>query len=323
MFSAIDRIIASQHLSGEAFFVTEVQGTSSINRVLLEPAAEAAMTAAFSDKLSNIVITPNTGKTSVPLVSALIERDKQVFEYDHQTINHLPAEFALMRSVLSFGVQGNPPPFDFSTQQLSTVKGLIYLLSDGAGSSVILYQHKYPVSLHKKTKRSYLSINGRTLDKVSYDSIDINDTIDFFFFSGKFYALNIALLERFYGLERVIDNLANAATPLILNLNIININGLANPTDIFKDMYKDRAFMRRLAMVAQSTLIQRGLTINQILLVTNDFPIFSRTIDLTGGLVNLTTKEQKRNFIRLLNNEASFAALDHAPFLAVDKDSAA
>ena len=53
------------------------------------------------------------------------------------------------------------------------------------------------------------------------------------------------------------------------------------------------------------------------------FPVFQRNIDLTGGLINLNTKDQKRYFIRLLNNEASFAALDNSPFLAVEKDSAA
>ena len=150
MFSGIDSIIGSQHLSGEAFFVTETQGNASIYKVLLEPAAEASMTSAFSQKLLNTVVTPNSGKNSVPLVSTLLERDKQVFEYDHVAINHLPSEFSQMQLVLGFGIQGNPPNFDFSTQELNTVKGIIYHLCDGAGNSIILYQHKYPVSLHKK-----------------------------------------------------------------------------------------------------------------------------------------------------------------------------
>ena len=312
MFSGIERIIDSQHVSGEAFFVIDVQGVISTYKVMLEPGAETAMTSSFSQKMKNVVIDPNIGKHSIPVVSALLERDKQVFEYDHQTINHMPPEFLEMQRVMTFGVQGNPPDFDFATQDLSSVKGVIYHLCDGAGNSVIIYQHKYPVSLHKKTKRSYFSFNGRTLDKVSYDSIDINDTIDFFYFSGTFYAINIGLLERFYGLERVIDNLAGAATPLILNLNVINIQGLQSPQDIFIDMHKDRAFMRRLAMVSKGNLIQIGLTVGQIQRVVQDFPIFGRTIDLTGGLVNLNTKEQKRYFIRLLNNEASFAALGDA-----------
>nr|WP_272884472.1 Kiwa anti-phage protein KwaB-like domain-containing protein [Escherichia coli] len=95
------------------------------------------------------------------------------------------------------------------------------------------------------------------------------------------------------------------------------------PLDIFKDMYKDRAFMRRLAMVSKGNLVKTGVSVPQIQQVMQKFPVFQRNIDLTGGLINLNTKDQKRYFIRLLNNEASFAALDNSPFLAVEKDSAA
>ncbi len=322
MFSGIEGIIGSQHVSGEAFFITHENGTTRSYKVRLEPSAEKELTEEFCKKLRSDIIDPNAGKTSVPAVSGLLERDKQVFEYDHHNINHLPPEFIEMRNVMSFGINNQPPYFDFANQSLSAVKGITYHLSDGAGNSVVLYQHKYPVSLHRKTKKSYFSVNGRTLDRVNHDSIDINNTIDFFYYSSNFYAINIGLLERFYGLEQVIDNLANSATPLILGLNVIDLQGIQAPQDIFKDMHKDRAFMRRLAMITNGNLIRQGVTLSQIQQVTANFPVFQRTIDLTSGLISLSTKEQKRYFIRLLNNEASFAALDNSPFLAVDKDSA-
>ncbi|MBU5513151.1 Kiwa anti-phage protein KwaB-like domain-containing protein, partial [Enterobacter kobei] len=239
MFTNIENILKSKRISGEAFFVADVQGTIDIFKVNLEPDAEKDLTTSFSKSLINNIIEPNRGKVAVPLVSTLLERDKQVFEYDHLTINHLPIEFTKMNNVLNFGVNGNATQFDFATQSLTSVKAVIYHLCDGNGNSVVIYQHKYPVSLHKKTKKSFLSLNGRTLDKITHDSIDINDTIDFFFFQNKYYALNIKLLERMYGLESVIDNLANNSTPLIINLGIVNTQGMPVPLDIFKDMYKD------------------------------------------------------------------------------------
>ncbi|MGU0044246.1 Kiwa anti-phage protein KwaB-like domain-containing protein, partial [Escherichia coli] len=50
----------------------------------------------------------------------------------------------------------------------------------------------------------------------------MNDTNRLLLFQNKYYALNIKLLERMYGLESVIDNLANNSTPLIINLGIVN-----------------------------------------------------------------------------------------------------
>ncbi|MGV2470389.1 Kiwa anti-phage protein KwaB-like domain-containing protein, partial [Bacillus subtilis] len=88
--------------------------------------------------------------------------------------------------------------------------------------------------------------------------------------------------------------------------------------------YHDRSFMRRLSQIRSSTLVSNGsITIQMVDAVRQKFPVFQRNLNVTNGFIDMTTKEHKRYFIRLLNNEASFAALNQEPFLAVDKDSAA
>ncbi|HEM8233708.1 TPA: Kiwa anti-phage protein KwaB-like domain-containing protein [Klebsiella aerogenes] len=325
MFTAIDNILNSAQLSGEAYFVAELQGQLDIFRVALEPGAEQKLTQSFSQSLKRDVVDPNTGQNALPLVSSLLSRDKQVHEYDHQVINHLPPALAKMADVLSFGVNNTPADFDFAQQNLSTVKGIVYYLCDGQGNGVVVYQHKYPIALHKKTKLSYFSANGRTLDEVTHDSIDINGNVDFFYFNNKYYALNINLLERAYGLEQVINNLAANATPHIIALNILDVSNHPNPADIFNDMHRNRNFMRRLATTANSPLIQNGtINIATIQTLIQNFPILGRNIIINqAGLIELSSQKQKLYFIRLLNNEASFTALNREPFLAVGKDSAA
>ncbi|MCX8302990.1 Kiwa anti-phage protein KwaB-like domain-containing protein [Enterobacter pseudoroggenkampii] len=325
MFTAIDNILNSAQLSGEAYFVTERQGQVDIFRVSLELGAEQKLTQSFSLSLKRDVVDPNTGQNALPLVSSLLSRDKQVHEYDHQVINHLPPALAKMADVLTFGVNNAPTDFDFAQQNLSTVKGIIYYLCDGQGNGVVVYQNKYPIALHKKTKLSYFSANGRTLDEVTHDSIDINGNVDFFYFNNKYYALNINLLERAYGLEQVINNLAANATPYIIALNILDVSNHPNPADIFNDMHRNRNFMRRLATTANSPLIQNGtINIANIQTLIQNFPILGRNIIINqSGLIELSSQKQKLYFIRLLNNEASFTALNQEPFLAVGKDSAA
>ncbi|MYO85954.1 DUF4868 domain-containing protein [Salmonella enterica subsp. enterica serovar Typhimurium] len=325
MFTAIDNILNSTQLSGEDYFVAEHQGQLDIFRVALEPGAEQKLTQSFSRSLKRDVVDPNTGQNTLPLVSSLLSRDKQVHEYDHQVINYLPPALAKMADVLSFGVNNTPTDFDFAQQNLSTVKGIVYYLCDGQGNGVVVYQHKYPIALHKKTKLSYFSANGRTLDEVTHDSIDINGNVDFFYFDNKYYALNINLLERAYGLEQVINNLAANATPHIIALNILDVSNHPNPADIFNDMHRNRNFMRRLATTANSPLLQNGtINIANIQTLIQNFPILGRNIIINqAGLIELSSKKQKLYFIRLLNNEASFTALNLEPFLAVGKDSAA
>ncbi|EJE3906529.1 DUF4868 domain-containing protein, partial [Escherichia coli] len=82
--------------------------------------------------------------------------------------------------------------------------------------------------------------------------------------------------------------------------------------------------MRKLATTANSSLIKSGtITIANIQRLIQNFPILGRNIIINqAGLIELSTKRQKLYFIRLLNNEASFTALDQEPFLAVGKDPA-
>ncbi|MCS5946464.1 DUF4868 domain-containing protein [Klebsiella variicola subsp. variicola] len=54
-----------------------------------------------------------------------------------------------------------------------------------------------------------------TFDEVTHDSIDINGNVDFFYFNNKYYALNINLLERAYGLEQVTKQFSGKMQPLI------------------------------------------------------------------------------------------------------------
>ncbi|WP_410970871.1 Kiwa anti-phage protein KwaB-like domain-containing protein, partial [Salmonella sp. SAL04269] len=89
----------------------------------------------------------------------------------------------------------------------------------------------------------------------------------------------INLLERAYGLEQVINNLAANATPHIIALNILDVSNHPNPADIFNDMHRNRNFMRRLATTANSPLLQNGtINIANIQTLIQNFPILGRNI---------------------------------------------
>lgn len=322
MFKNIKQLINSEHLSGEAYFLTENNGICKISRVLLEEDARKDLTLEFKKSIEQKVINPNSEKTSVPKVSTLLERDKQVFEYDDLNIGYKPIEFDLISSVANLGINSKTPTFKFTSENIKNIKGVIFYLSDTNGNFIILYQHKYPISIHKKSKKSFFSLNGETLKKVNLDIIDINNQIDLFYFENKFYTLNIYLLENFYGLINVINNIAANVTPSIISLGIIDISDLQKPDKIFEELIEDRTSMKRLAMISKGNIIKNGLTIQQVENVISNFPIMKKNLKIKDGKIKLSSKNKKRLFIRLLNNEASFAALDNSPFLAVEKDPA-
>lgn len=149
-----------------------------------------------------------------------------------------------------------------------------------SGENIVLYQHKYQISIHKSTKKSYISLNGTTLDKVNLEIIDINNTIDIFYYDKKFFTLNVNLLENKYGLMNVIQNIANKTVPEILKLGIIDLTNATNPSDIFKELEDDKISMKRLAMISKGNIIKNPLTIQQVQNVISNFPVMDKNLKI-------------------------------------------
>lgn len=280
MFSQLEEILDSDKLSGEAYFLIEENGNNNVLKVLLEKKAREDLTENFKKNLIDKVIKPNRGKSYIPKVSTLLERDKQVFEYDSLNIGYTPIEFPLISGILQLGLNSNVKSFDFRKDKLTSVKGVLYYLSIPSGENIVLYQHKYQISIHKSTKKSYISLNGTTLDKVNLEIIDINNTIDIFYYDKKFFTLNVNLLENKYGLMNVIQNIANKTVPEILKLGIIDLTNATNPSDIFKELEDDKISMKRLAMISKGNIIKNPLTIQQVQNVISNFPVMDKNLKI-------------------------------------------
>jgi hypothetical protein len=325
MFTGLVNFVGSSSTTAELYFVSEtssvprVPATLTFNRVNLDQNAQADLALNFKTSFQTEVIDIATGISTLTKISALATSSHDIYEYD--IIPKAPifdAIEAIARLTTSTGTQA----FDFATQSLEAVKGIVIKLTDG-NTSLYLYQHKFPIALHKKSKLSFMSSQGNILKRVGYDVIDINKNIDFFMYNGTHYIVNIKRLESSYGLDVVINNMVNQAIPLIVGLNIIDISSHTNPLEIFDDLKKNRSCMRKIAKILNGRILSSGLTIPQIINVCNDFPVFGRGISFTNNLIDLSSQKKKLIFIRMLNDEAVRSALTNDVSLAENRESAA
>jgi len=325
MFSALKAFIGSSSTTAEIFFVSETvatvgsPSTLKFNKVNLDQTAQKDLALNFKTSFQSEVIDISTGVTTLGKVSSLASSSNAVYEYD--IVPKAPI-FLEIEAISLLTVASNVPAFDFTTQPLEKVKGIVIKLTDG-NTSLYLYQHKFPIALHKKSKLSFMSSQGNILTRVNHDVIDINKNIDFFMFGGVHYIVNIKRLESSYGLDVVINNMVAQAIPRIVALNIIDMSAHAKPLEIFDDLKKSRSGMRKIAKILNGRVLNIGLTIPQIEDVCRDFPVFGRHISFTNNLVDLSSQTKKLLFLRMLNDEAVRSALTNDVSLADDRESAA
>lgn len=325
MFSGLSTFVGSNSTTAELFFVSETSTAPSVpaaltfNRVNLDPNAQADLALNFKASFQSEVIDISSGVSSLAKISSLATSSNNIYEYD--IVPKAPI-FETIEAIARLTVSSTVHAFDFAMQPLEKVKGIVIKLTDG-NTSLYLYQHKFPIALHKKSKLSFMSSQGNILKRVGYDVIDINKNIDFFMYGGVHYVVNIKRLEASYGLDAVINNMVNQAIPLIVALNIIDMSAHAQPLEIFDDLKKNKSSMRKIAKILSGRILSGGLTIPQIVDVCNDFPVFGRGITFNNNLVDLSSQKKKLVFIRMLNDEAVRSALTNDVSLADDRESAA
>jgi hypothetical protein len=325
MFSALSTFIGSSSTTAEIFFVSETPATSgtpsslSYNIVNLDPAAQMDLASNFKTSFQNEVIDMSVGVTSLKKVSSLANSSNEIYEYDITPKSEI---FLIIEAISQLTVAINVVAFNFATQPLEAVKGIVVKLTDGV-TSLYLYQHKFPIALHRKSKLSFVSSQGNILTRVGRDVIDINKNIDFFMFNGVHYIVDIKKLERSYGLDVIINNMVAQAIPLIVGLNVIDLSAHVTPLGIFDDIKQNKSVMRKIAKILNGRVLVTGLTIPQIQNVCSAFPIFSRNIFFSNNLVDLGSQKKKMFFLRMLNDEAVRSALTNDVSLAEDRESAA
>lgn len=319
MFSNLKPMCQSVSTSCEMFFIINdrVNNALDYRKVDLDPTAQGNLTAHFKKKIEDEIVIKTSGLASIPLVSSLSSKGGEVYEYD---ILPVADELAIVAQISQLRVSSNPTTFDFSTHKLSDVKAIVLKISDG-NDSVYIYQHKYPISLHKKSGLSFMkSMSGNVLKEVEHDVIDVRKDFDFFFYNGKHYVLNLSLLESSYGLNTIIDKMVSLVVPDIVNLNIINMANIPIPNSIFDEVKPNRTYMKKLAKIQGAGL--PPVTISQVQTILNDFPKFGRELSVVNNLVDLDSKRKKMFFIRLLNDEAVRTALTNSIYLAEERESA-
>jgi|LSQX01.3.fsa_nt_gb hypothetical protein len=288
--------ILQSDIAANLYLVVNVEGKLTIKLADLENEnTEPDIRQLFADALRTNVVN-NTEKEVFSLLAA-DEHPNGIYKYDN---DEYPERLSLfldidLESAIDF------ERFNFNMDDLSKLFGyIIYLgtMDDG----VWLFKKHYPISLIKRGT----FILGRIRDSTRLvkiedtDILRLNGQVDLIKVDGEIFVLNINVLQRNFGYEKLLIKAAGDAIVAINDLEILeNIKYLednVNQPSVFKKLSK---------ILYSSPVLEGRVTSKDIIgYISNTKELRDKfTLSENNEKILLRNKTQLNNFLHLLNDD--------------------
>ena len=242
-------------------------------------------------------------------LSTVDERGKVFYQYDLE----IPEKLTLLESVI-----GNDriPNFNFTTTKLNEITSLIIVLADDE-NEVSLYKNISPVEVIGGRSGNIFKKSNQLLEKFDDELLRITSKFQALRVSNEIIIIDLASIERNFGIHEVIIREARVSLEVIGRINIVsNIESLAELVD-------DVTFARKLTKVARSSPVLRlNIPNADIIAFAKTHPLTKRKIKLNEDETqfSLDTKVSKDLFIKILNDDLLTSELTKLYYDTLAKD---
>lgn len=302
-------VINSPQCSAEFFFVLKEGNSLIVKRPDIDQDAQAELGEQFVTAL-RMQVSDREEVTLIDLTNA-DARNNVIYHYD---LDDVPAQ---LRALKEMTENENFPAFDFESDSLKDLEGILILLGDNE-QQVGLYKHHYPVTLMQKNSGIIARVKGRSrFEKLDQDILKINPSFDFFIFKDEFYILEMKTLERFCGFQEAIKNVATQA------IAIVTQSALIVDTVVLTARLEDMAFCRKLANLTKNSPVLGFIPNADIIAFVTGHPKLAKKFSLNEARTqfHLRTKVSQTLFLKLLNDDYLKSLLTKNDYDSLAKDS--
>ncbi|PZU88097.1 MAG: DUF4868 domain-containing protein [Chryseobacterium sp.] len=242
-------------------------------------------------------------------LSTVDERSKVFFQYDLE----VPEKLELLQSVI-----GNDgiPNFNFSNTKLTAINSLIIVIADDE-SEISLYKNISPVEVIGGRSGNIFKKSNQLLEKFDDELLRITPKFQALRVNSEIIIIDLASIERNFGIHEVIIREATVSLDVINRINIVsNIDSLS-------ELVNDVSFARKLTKVARSSPVLRlNIPNADIISFAKNHPLTKRKIRLNEDETqfSLDTKISKNLFIKILNDDLLTSELTKLYYDTLAKD---
>lgn len=245
-------------------------------------------------------------------LSSCDDRREAIYEYDLA----LPPNIAFLGGL---NLDDTLPKFNFNTDDLSKIKGLI--IEIGNESDTFMIYKSFPL-IHLFGRGSlYLGLmkEEERFKRIDQTFLRLTTGFQLLIYQSTLYVIDLSFLEKSTSFKGIIKAEAEKGIEAIESL------GILDSTEPLKDMIEDLAFSRKLTKVINdSPVIKAGITNEQIIQFIQTHVKLKKQIKISddGTKIILTSKVSKNEFLRVLLDDHLYSKLTDIPYVAKAKDVA-
>ncbi|MCV2402275.1 DUF4868 domain-containing protein [Marinomonas sp. C2222] len=306
----VSGVLSAGGCSAEFFFLLDSNEGMNVKSVDINDEDHAELEKIFISSVSETLLL-NDDLSLIPLSSA-DDRKNAVYEYD---LDDIPQELLNLKYVIE---NEDFETFDLNSDDLSHLEGILILLGN-QDIQLALYKYQYPVTLLKKDNGFNLMKpkGGNRFKKLDADILKINSKFEFIKIDGKYYILDIKVLERFFGFHDAVKNVAEKG------VENIKAADLVMDCAVLEARLDDISFARKLVKSASNSPVLGKIPNEQVIGFTKNHPALRGKFKYSddGSQINLKTKKAQNLFLKLLNDDFLQSELTRLYYDSIAKDS--
>ena len=242
-------------------------------------------------------------------LSVADKRKDALYVYD---LDEIPVELSFFESIAQKEEQ---QMFSSTVNRLSDLYG--YVIAIGSGlNKVFLFRKHYPISAFSPERNFFIFESDHRFVKLEKDMIRLERNFDILYIDGVIIVKNLKLLESLLGFHDIIKREATASVEAITAANIVD-----NPEEL-ATMIDDVSFARKLTRVTVNSPVLGKIPATAIVQFTKNHPSLKNKLkhSTSEDTLHLDTKESKRLFLKLLNDDYLRSELTQAYYDSLAKD---
>lgn len=302
-------VIDSQVCSAVFYCVLRTNDGLALKQFNMDKLTQEQLGAEFIKSIRNQISRENV---TLSELSNADDRANAVYHYD---LDVFPPQLGALEMLLATEIEDQ---FDFSKDSLRDLEAILVLIGN-QDNQLVIYKHHYSVTLLQKQSGFSLirSPKSNRFERLDDDVLKINSKFEFLMIDGQCYVFDLITLERFYGFQEAIKNLA------IQGIEHVTASNLIVDVTVLSARLSDLTFCRKLARLNTNSPVLGIVPNHAVIDFVSNHPKLAGKFSLSedGKKFSIKTKISQNLFLKLLNDDYLKSLLTQIDYESLAKDS--
>lgn len=242
-------------------------------------------------------------------ISVADQRDHALYEYD---LEDIPNELSFFQNII---VSGEQQMFSSNTDSLKNLYG--YVIAIGTNQEKALLFKKHFTTSYFSPEKFCIFESDHRFVKLEKPMVRFDPNFEMLYVDGSIIIKKLETLEKYAGFHDIIKREATASVEIITTADIVD------NADVLGDMVEDVTFARKLTKTAKGSPVLGKIPTASIVSFVKNHPKLKNKIKLSRdeSKLHLDTKESKKQFLKLLNDDYLRSELTRTYYDSLAKDT--